>query len=177
MFLIQIVGRLVQKQNVRFFQQQLRQQYFCSLSTTEIGNITVKSEIQQSKCSGDLLHFRIDRIEIVQCQLILDRTQFFHQNIHLHLIRRAQQITDLIHPLFLLKQRIKSRFQHFLDRHSFLQDCMLVKVSCTDVFCPLYFTFVRHQFSCHDTHKRGLTFTICANKSDMFSLKKAKRNI
>ena len=54
---------------------------------------------------------------------------------------------------------------------------MLVKVSGTDVLGPFYFTFVRHQFSCHDTHKRGLTFTICANKSDMFSLKKAKRNI
>ena len=81
------------------------------------------------------------------------------------------------HQLVYLEDFSGDGDEDFLDRHSFLQDCMLVKVSCVNIFCPLYFTFVRHQFSCHDTHKRGLTFTICANKSDMFSLKKAKRNI
>ena len=113
----------------------------------------------------------------MQGKFILNCAEFFHQHVHFFLICTSKKIADFIHALFFLKKWIKCRFQYFLDRHSFFQDCMLVKVSGTDVLGPFYFTFVRHQFSCHDTHKRGLTFTVCTDKSDMFSLKKAKRNI
>ena len=113
----------------------------------------------------------------MQSQLVLDRSQFFHQCVHLFFVCAPQKIADLIHPLFFLKQRVKSRFQHFLDRHAFFEDGVLVKVACVDVFCPFYLAFIRHQFPCENAHESRLAFSVRSNKSDMFSFKKSKRNI
>ena len=49
MFLIQIVGRLVQKQDIRLLQKQLAKQNLGSLTTTQICNITFQSDIQKKQ--------------------------------------------------------------------------------------------------------------------------------
>ena len=51
MFCIKIVGRLVQKQNIRLFQKKLSKQNLCTLTTGEFCYISVESKFQKTKCS------------------------------------------------------------------------------------------------------------------------------
>ena len=90
--------------------KQLAKEDFCSLTAAQVCNIPVKPQIQKSECSCHFLYLCIDRIEIVQCKLILNGSEFVHQTVHLFFICRSKQITDFIHTLFFLKQRIECRF-------------------------------------------------------------------
>ena len=65
MFLIQVVGRLIQKQDIRFFQKEFSEKDFCSLSATQVCNITVKSQIQKPECSCNFFDFGINNIKIM----------------------------------------------------------------------------------------------------------------
>ena len=168
MFFIEVVCRLVQKKDIRLFQKQFAQKYFCSLATAQIRHITVKTQIQKPQCSGNLFYLCIDHIKIMKGKLILNCAEFFHQHVHFFLICTSEKITDFVHTLFFLKQRIKCRFQDFLDRHPFLQDGMLIQIAGMNIFCPFYLTFIRHQPTSNNTHKCGLSFTVCADKSYMF---------
>ena len=108
MFLIQIVGRLIKKKDIRFLQKKLGKEYLCSLTTAQIRNITVKSQIKKAQGSGYFLHFCINGIKIMKCQLVLDRAKLFHKCIHLIRICCSEFVTDLIHSLFFFKEWIKS---------------------------------------------------------------------
>ena len=177
MFFVQIVGRLVQKKDIRFFQKKFTKENFCSLTTTQVCYVTIQAQIQKSQRPGYFFHLGIDHIKIMKCQLILNSTQFFHQGIHFIFAGRSQKITDLIHSLFLLKKGIKRRFQYFLNGHSFFQNSVLVKITGTNIFRPFYFTFIRHQFPGDNTHKSRFSFTVGTNKSNMLSFKKSEGNI
>ena len=134
-------------------------------------------QIKKSQCSGNLLHFRINGIKIMKRQFILDSSKLFHQRIHLIWICCSQFVADLVHALFFFQKRIKGRFQHLPDGHTFFQDCMLIQIACVDIFCPFYLTFIWHQFSGYNTHKCGLSFTVGTDKSDMFSLQEPERYV
>ena len=45
---IQIIGRLIQKQDIRFFQKQLAEQYLRSLSARKLRNVLIQSDLIQS---------------------------------------------------------------------------------------------------------------------------------
>ena len=47
---------------------------------------------------------------------------------------------------------------------------MLVKITCFNVFCPLYFTFIWHKLSSYYIHKCGFTLTVSTNKTYMLPL-------
>ena len=54
---------------------------------------------------------------------------------------------------------------------------MLIQISRPDIFCPFYFSFIRHQTSGYNTHKCGFSLTICTNQTDMLALQQTKRYI
>ena len=113
----------------------------------------------------------------MKCQFILNGSKFFHQRIHLVRICRSQFVADLVHALFFFEKGIKSGFQHLSDGHAFFQHCMLVQIACVDIFCPFYFSFIRHQFSGYDAHKCGLSFAVGSYKPNVFSLQKPERYV
>ena len=113
----------------------------------------------------------------MQCQFVLNSSKLFHKCFHLIFTGRSQKVTDFIHSLFFLKQRVKSRLQDFLYGHSLFQNCMLIKITGMDIFCPFHFTFIGHQLPGHNTHKSRFSFTVSAYKADVFSLEKSKGNI
>ena len=53
---IQIVGRLIQKQDIWFFQKQLAEQYLRSLSARKLRDVLIQSDLIQSQCPSDFLH-------------------------------------------------------------------------------------------------------------------------
>ena len=108
---------------------------------------------------------------------ILNGAEFLHGCIHLIRGHLAHVVADVIHLLFHFKEKVKSGCQYFTYSHAFLKHGMLVKITDTDVFGPFDFAFVRHQCACNNTHKSGLTFTVGADKSNMFSRQHPERDI
>ena len=179
MFLIQIIGRLIQKQNVRFFQKQFPEQYLCSLSAAEFGNIFFYSDIQQSECSCNLFHPGIDHIIIMRGQKILYRAKLFHISIHLFCVsfRIRKRITYLRHSCIHLMQEIKCGRKNVFHSHSLFKCSMLIQISYPNVPGPLHLAFIRHQFICDNIHKRRLSFAICSDQSYVFTFQQSERYI
>ncbi|MNZ98701.1 hypothetical protein D3C78_1179980 [compost metagenome] len=65
MLFIKIVGRLVKKQNVRLFKQQLGKQYLSTLTTTQVIHVFIQPDICKSKTSSSFVNFGIDQIKIL----------------------------------------------------------------------------------------------------------------
>ena len=102
--LIQIVGRLVQKQNVRLLQKQLAQKHLGTLAAGKLGDILIHADFLQSQRTADFLHLAVNDVEIMGHQKILNGTQFLHHGVHLILGRLPHLIADGIHLLFHLEQ-------------------------------------------------------------------------
>ena len=167
---IEIVGRLVQKQDVRFFQQEFSEKDLGTLSTGQFRHITLQSQIQQSQRPCYLFDFRVNDVKIVHRQKILDRSQFFHHLFHLFRGSLSHLIADGVHLLFQFIQPGKRRRQHFPDGHSLFQFRMLIQITHTHIFCPLNFSLVRHHPIGDDLKKRGFSFSIGSYQSDMLPL-------
>ena len=103
MFFVQIIGRLVQQKNIRFFQQQLRQQNFCPLAAGKIRNLPIKPQIQEPQRPRNFLHLGVNHIKIMHGQHVLNFAQLFHESCHFLFARASQKITDFIHTGFHIK--------------------------------------------------------------------------
>ena len=177
MLLVQIVGRLVQKKDIRFFQKEFCQKNLRSLTAAQICYVTFQSQIQKSQRSCNLFHLGVDHIKVMKGQLILNISQFLHQCIHFLRIRTSQHIADFVHTLLLLKKGIKSRFQHVTDGHAFFQDRMLIQIACPDIFCPFHLALIRHQLPCHNIHKSGFSFSIGSDQTNVLSFQKTEGHV
>ena len=107
MLLIQIIGRLIQKQDVRLFQKQLSQKHLGTLAAGKLGNILIHANLLQAQRAAYLFYLAVNDIKVMGHQKVLDRSQFFHHGLHLFLSRFAHAVADLIHLLFHLKQERK----------------------------------------------------------------------
>ena len=79
---IEIVGGLVQKQDVRFLQQKLTQKYLSTLTAGQLGNILVQTDFGKPEGAANLLNLGIDHIKIVCSQKLLQRSGALHQLLH-----------------------------------------------------------------------------------------------
>ena len=177
MFCIKIVCRLVQKQDIRLLKKKLSKKYLGSLAARKLRNIAVKAEIKQSQRSRNLLYLGIYKIKIMAGQKLLDRTDLIHKSCHLITICITHLHVDLIHSLFHSVERLKCARKDIPYGHSLFKHRMLVQIACFNIFRPFDLTLIRHKPACDNIHKCRLTFAICADKSDMFTLQKSERNI
>ena len=83
MFHIQIVSRLIQKEDVRLLQEKLAKKYLGPLAAGKLRNITLQTQIQKSESSCDLLNLRINQIEIVVREKLLNGSDLIHKACHL----------------------------------------------------------------------------------------------
>ena len=177
MFHIQIVGRLVQQKDIRFFQQQLAKQDLRSLPAAQFLHIPIQTDVIESKRSCHFLHLGIDHIKIMHRQGILDHTQVLHHFFQFLLRRLAHPITDLIHLLLQIQQPGECAFQYIPHRHPALQNRMLVQITDSYIFRPFNLAFIRHQLSGDHTHKRGFSLAVGTDQSNMLTLQQTKGNI
>ena len=71
MIFIEIIGRFIQKQNVRFFQQQLCHENLCTLAAGQFRNVSVQTDFLKTESPGNLIYFCIDQIKIMLVKQIL----------------------------------------------------------------------------------------------------------
>ena len=140
---IQIIGRLVQKQDVRLFQEKLSQQHLGTLSAGQLCHIPVQSDIRKPQGAPDLFHFRIDHIKIMGGQKLLDHAGLFHIVFHLFFRSICHLFIHLVHLCFQIKQEAESRSQYVPDGHTFFQYRVLIQIPHPDIFCPFNLTFIR----------------------------------
>ena len=115
MFRIQIVGRLVQQQDIRLFQQQLAEKALGALAAAQLGNVTIQPDIGQPQGASHFLHFGVYHIKIMHGEHILYGSQLFH--IHVQFFRGSLShfLTDFIHMSFHFKKEGKGGSQCFTD--------------------------------------------------------------
>ena len=65
MLLVQIIGRLVQKQNIRLLKQQLSKQHLGSLAAGQLCHILLHSDVSQAQSPSYLVYLGVNGIEIV----------------------------------------------------------------------------------------------------------------
>ena len=99
MLFVKIVGRLIQKQDIRFFQQQFRQQDLGPLTAGQFADIPIQADIAESERLRDFLNLDVNLIKIMVFKRVLPFTDLFEQFIHfffrtLHHLRIA--IVDLL---------------------------------------------------------------------------------
>ena len=87
-----------------FFKKEFSQQDLGSLASGQLLHILVETDLIQSECMADFLHFGIDHIKVVIHQKVLDRSQFLHHCIHFFLGCVTHSVADLIHPRFHFKE-------------------------------------------------------------------------
>ena len=118
MLLVEIVGRLVEKQNVGLFQQKLCEKHLRSLSAGELADILVKSESVQLKSMTDFINLRIDGVEIMLLEHLLQHAHLLEERIHRLLVRIAHFLTDAVYFRFLLVEPGKCGSQYITDGHA-----------------------------------------------------------
>ena len=169
MLFIQVVGRLIQKQNIWFFQKQFSHQYFGTLTAGQIRNIPIQPDIHQTKGTADLFYFCINHIKIVMLQKLLNGTSLFQQLFHFFRGGFAHLLEHSVHVGFHIEKIRKSRLQYITDGHALFQNGMLVQISNTDIFRPFYRSFIWHQMPGNNIHKGRLSFPIGTDQSNVFS--------
>ena len=170
MLLIQVVGGLVQQEDIRFLQQQLSKQDLCPLPAGQLCHVLIHADVRKAQSPSHLLHLCVDGIEIMGHQKFLDRSQLLHHGFHLTLRRFSQTVADLIHLLLHLKQERKCAFQRLADCHALFQDGMLVQISHAHTLGPLYLSLIRLQFPCDNVHEGGFSLTVGSYQPDMLPL-------
>ena len=118
MLLVEVVGRLVEQQNVRLFEKQLRKQDLRPLTARKLADILVKTERVQFERVPDLIDLRIDCIEIMLFKHLLQHAHFLKKGVHRILVCVTHAFADPVHLLFLLVEPGKCGRQHVADRHA-----------------------------------------------------------
>ena len=137
----------------------------------------LQAQAHQAQGAGDFLHLRVDHVEIMGVQQLLDLRQLIHPGGHFILGGLAQLVADFVHARFQLKQPGKRAAQHILDGHAGGQHRMLIQIAHAHPGRPLHLAVVRLKLAGHDGHEGGLAFTIGAHQTNMFALEQAERNI
>ena len=177
MYLVQIVRRLVQKQNVRLLQKKFSKKHPGALASGQLRHIPVKAHLRQPQGPAHLLDLRVDQIEIMGGQKLLDHTGLFHIIGHFLIGSLRHLLIHRIHLRFQSKQELKSRRQHVPDGHALLQSGMLIQIAHPDIFRPFDPPLVRLQLPGDNIHKCGLSFPIGPHQPNMLSLQQPEGHI
>ena len=101
MFNVQIVGRLVQQQNLGVLQQQLSKQNLAALLTAgKLADVFIKTDAAKTEAIGKFFNFAVQGIETAVLQFRLDFTDGIHHFIKLFGRSIAHFIVQLQHLLF-----------------------------------------------------------------------------
>ena len=175
--LVQIVGGLIQQQNVRLFQKKLSQKDSGTLAAGKLGYILIQSHIRKSERPAHLFHLAVDEVEVVRGQKLLDGAQFFHILLQLLFGGIPHFFTDLVHPRFQVEQEGKGGCQGFPDGGSLFQNGVLIQIARPHVFGPFNFPFVGNELSGDDIHKGGFAFPVGSHQADVLPLQKAEGHV
>ena len=139
---IQVVGRLVQEQDVWFFQEELGQKNLGPLSTRQLSNICIHAIIHDTQSPRHLVNLGIQGIKVTTFQTVLEFTNLFHKGIHIGSLIRHGHV-NVIDAAFRLKELVKGGPQHIADRLALFQLGMLVQVTCGHIAGPFYLALIR----------------------------------
>ena len=172
MLFVQIVGRLVQKQDIRLFQKQLCQEgpWFAD---RRVSSVTSRSRpiSSQSQCPANFLYFCVDHVKIMaesKVSWMVPSSSIMS----IHLFRRGIShivADDDSSVLPFQRDRTKADFNTSRMVMPFFEDSMLVQIADMDIFGPFDLAFIRHQFSGDNVHKSGFSFAVGTYQTDMFA--------
>ena len=170
MFRVKIIGRLIEQQDIGLFKQKFCEQYPGALSARKFCDITVKPEVNNAECAGNLVYFAVNIVKIMCFKTFLDFRKIFHHPGEGVLIRPAHFFAQIVHAALQVVERSESGGEDIADGHAFFKYSMLVKIAGMDIFCPFHRALIREELSCYNIHKSGFALAVCPHQPDMFPL-------
>ena len=175
--LIQIVGGLIQQQNVRLFQKKLSQKNSGALAAGKLGYILIQSHVGKTERPAHLFHLAVDEVEVMRGQKLLDGAKLLHILFQFFFGGIPHFFTDLVHPGFQVEQKGKGGCQGFPDSGSLFQHRVLIQIARPHVFGPFDFSFVGNELPGDDIHKGGFAFPVGSHQADVFPLQKTEGHV
>ena len=174
---IQIVGGLVQQQNIRILQQQLGQQHLVALSTGKVRYIPVQTDISQAQAVGKVFDLAVQGVKTAVFQAALDLAYPGQHFVHGIFIRLCHFVVQLQHFLFGGKIFIESRTEHVPDGLAIFQAAHLIQITYLDLAGPGDLAVVRQQVIGDQIKKSRFAFPVGAHQADVLPFFQLEGNI
>ena len=153
---VEVVGRFVEEEYIRLFEQETAQCYPTSFSTTEVGDFGIcRRALERIHGSFQLgVDFPSSAVFDFLCQLALPLDEFVHLVI-------AHRLTELEVNLFVFLQDIHNLLNAFLNhfQYGFLRIHLrfLLQVAHAVSRRPNHFALIALLYACYDFHQCGFT--------------------
>ena len=169
---VQVVGGLVQKEDIRLLQKELGQKDLGTLASGKLGYVPVQAQVRKLEGPGDLLYLGVDHVKVMGHEKLLKGPKLLHLCIHLFIGEgsASKLIADPVHISLHIEEEGKGVFQHVPDGLPLFQDRMLVQIAHPDVFRPFDLTLVRHKLIGDDAHEGGFSLSVGTDQSDVLPL-------
>ena len=141
MLSIQVVGRLVQQQDIRLFKEKFSQKHLGSLTTWQRSYIRIHAKVHDTKGTRHFINLSIQGIKITTLQTVLKFTNFFHKSINIRSIFSHFHI-EVIDTGFCFEKLIKGCTENITHWLSFFQDRVLIQVTSSHILWPLNLPFI-----------------------------------
>ena len=173
--MIQIVGRFVEDQDRRVFEQQFDQQDLGPLTAGKIRNVLVQTDITQPQTSRDFLDLGVQLIKAAVFEDLLDLAGVFHHFIHfVRVFRKRHILIELQHFTFQIVHMVKGCVQDLADRHAFFEHRVLVQIADRDMAGPGDLACIRQDLAGDDVQKCGFSFAVRTDQTDVLAFEQAK---
>ena len=174
---VEVVRRLVEQQDFRVLEQELRQEDLRALAARELVHLAVKADVAQAEAACDLFDARVNRIVAARLEDVLYIADVLHELVHFLWRCLPHLVVGRKHLLLERHEVVECRAQRFPDRHARLQRRMLVKIPDLCALRPGHLPRIRRQLARDDCHERRLALAIRPDQRHMLSLQQAERNI
>ena len=178
-FRIEVVGRLVQQQDVRLLQQQATQGHPTALSPTQLRNLLVVWRAAKGVHGDAQLGVELPRVEGID--FVLDGRLAVHELLHLVGIIEDLLVHELHVDLLVLLQHVHNFLRAFLHdfshRLGFIQLRLLREITDGVPIGPHHVTLECLVQACNDFHHRGFTRTVVSDDANFGPVEKREVDV
>ena len=174
---VQIVGGLVEQQNLGVLQEQLRQQHLAALTATKLAHVLIEADTAQAEAVSKFFNLAVQGIKAGMLQLRLDFAHSVHHFIHFLRSSITHFFVIIQHLLLLFIKSIKGGVQHLANGHPLLQGALLIQIAHSGLARPLHLAIIGQHVARNDIQKGGFTFAVSTDQAYMLAPLQLEGNI
>ena len=165
-FGVEMVGRLIEQQDVRLFQQQTGQRHAALFTAGQLGDGRIAGRAAQR--FHRQLQMAVERPAVDRIDLFLQRAHFFHERIEIGILGRiAHQRADLVETIDKVRNGANAVHDVFLHRLALIEVRLLRQIADGDILARPCLAGEFLVDARHDLHQRGLAGAVWPDDADL----------